>query len=203
MNELEKPPASTPSVVLRGQLVSIDSDVGQMFIVDLCRGEEGILSAEDIKLKWELSDEQAAGVAGNELIVKAVRAESERRMFSGTAPQEAAAFHFAKTPHRLGHMLNDKLEASRVKIDAAKELRAIAGKEGDRSATPGERYTITINLGTKEIPRHPSWWKCRRNRLRRGSKANGNKVLHRNKSRIVLCEQEELEKEMAQGVVRP
>lgn len=145
-NELEKPD------MLRGQLVQVDDAVGSAFVTDACRQEEAIMTADDLKNKWEISDDMVAALARNDALTKAIRAELERRIYNGAAASDAAKFHFARAPHRLGHMLDDKLEASARKIDAAKELRAIARDGGAAEAASRDRFTIIIHTGPPEEP---------------------------------------------------
>lgn len=134
-------------VVLRGEAAEIDSDIGRAFVTDLCRHEEEIeiASAEALQLKWQC-DEQA--IATNEPLIQAVALELERRVYSGAAARDRAAVEFSRAPARLGHMLHDKLEASRVKIDAAKELRAIASSGGAAEGAGRDHFTITIITGS-------------------------------------------------------
>ena len=47
-------PVKVGSVRLRGVSVSLDTDVGQAFVVDCCRHTEGLLSDSEIKSKWAL-----------------------------------------------------------------------------------------------------------------------------------------------------
>jgi hypothetical protein len=138
------------SVILHGVAVALDADVGHAFIVDCCRHTEGLLGDEDIKVKWALSDEHWIGLANNAPLLRAVRAERDRRIATGEAAREAAQQHFAKAPNVLGDILADDMVSPRHRIEAAKELRQAAGNGVD--AVPGihEKFVIRINLGADE-----------------------------------------------------
>jgi hypothetical protein len=156
--------AETGSVRLRGLMVALDTVVGAAFIADCARHTEGLLSDDEIKDKWTLSDEDWAGLAANTPLLKAVQAERQRRIHSGDAPREAAQWHFAKAPTVLGTILTDELVSPRHRIEAAKELRQVAGNGPEAASGPKEPFVITINLGGDEklvfekelAPRSPS-----------------------------------------------
>jgi hypothetical protein len=129
--------------------------VGCLFVIDLCRNDEGIMTDDALKQKWQLSNETVAEIPNSVDLMKAFTAEKERRMLEGVTVREQAAFQLVKAPGAaaaLGHMLHDKLEASARKIDASKELRAMAASGGDRSAAAGEKWVITINVGGGRPP---------------------------------------------------
>jgi hypothetical protein len=152
------------SVVLRGVTVTLDTDVGQAFVIDCARNTEGLLSDGDVKSKYGLSGEDWKRLAGNKPLLQAVRAERERRIANGDAAREAAQRHFAKAPTILGDILTDNLVSPRHRIEAAKELRQVAGNGPDTASGAGEKFVITINLGADEklvyekevAPRQPS-----------------------------------------------
>lgn len=147
---------------LRGVTVALDTDVGQAFIVDCARNIEGLLSDVEIKTKYELSDEDWERLASNAPLLRAVRAHREHRIFNGEAPREAAQQHFTKAPAILNDILTDEQVSPRHRIEAARELRQVAGGGPERAPTPGEKFTIVIDLGgddkiIKEFtPRGPS-----------------------------------------------
>jgi hypothetical protein len=69
-------------------------------------------------------------------------------MFNGTALREAAAFHVAAAPAKLGHILQDKLETTRNKIEAYKALEKTAAGNGSAAEAAGrDHFTITIITG--------------------------------------------------------
>jgi hypothetical protein len=142
--------AKVGSVRLRGVSVSLDTDVGQTFVADCVRHTESLLSDGDIKSKWTLTDEEWQRLADNAPLLQAVRAERERRIISGDAAREGAQRYFAKAPTVLGNILTDEQVSPRHRIEAARELRQVAGNGPDTVPGAGEKFVITINLGADE-----------------------------------------------------
>ena len=150
-NELEKLDAG---IVLRGDLVPYGSDVYELFVDDGCREAEEILSTDDFKYKYGLSDAAYEQLGSDERLVRDIKLRMERRVWNGLAAKECAAFHFAKAPHKLGKMIQDPLEASARKIEATKELRSIAtsGSAAENAGRSGERFLVTIITGSDRPP---------------------------------------------------
>jgi hypothetical protein len=152
------------SVVLRGVKVALDTEVGRTFVIDCARNTERLIPDPEIKTKYGLSDRDWERLAGNKPLLQAIRAERERRIANGDAAREAAQRHFAKAPTILGDILTDNLVSPRHRIEAAKELRQVAGNGPDTASGAGEKFVITINLGADEklvyekevAPRQPS-----------------------------------------------
>jgi hypothetical protein len=85
-------------------------------------------------------------LARNEQLLRAVRAELDRRITNGEAAREAAQRHFAKAPSILNDIMQNNTISPRHRIEAAKELRQAAG--GDReNMGAGEKFIIMIDLG--------------------------------------------------------
>ena len=146
----DRGPIKVGSVVLRGVKVALDTDVGQTFVADCVRHTERLLSDGDIKSKWTLTDEDWQRLADNAPLLQAVRAERERRIISGDAAREGAQRYFAKAPTVLGDILTDEQVSPRHRIEAARELRQVAGNGPDTVPGTGEKFVITINLGGDE-----------------------------------------------------
>jgi hypothetical protein len=138
-------PAGT--VRLRGVTVPLDSDVGQAFVIDCARNTEGLVPEPEIKNKYGLTDEDWNRLADKTPLLHAVRAERDRRISKGDAAREAGQRHFAKAPAILGHILTNDLVSPRHRIEAAKELRQVAGNGPGTGPEAGEKFIIHINLG--------------------------------------------------------
>jgi hypothetical protein len=138
------------TVTLRGVTVTLDTDVGQAFVIDCARNTEGLIPDAEIRRKYGLSDQDWERLAGNTPVLHAVRAERERRIANGDAAREGAQRHFAKAPTILGDILTDNLVSPRHRIEAAKELREVAGNGPDAKPGTGDKFIITINLGGDE-----------------------------------------------------
>jgi hypothetical protein len=135
------------TVVLRAMTVALDSETGKSFISDCARNTEGLLPDLEIRTRYGLSNEDWEGLAGNTQLLCALRTERERRVVSGEAAREAAQRHYAKAPDVLGGILADEHVSPRHRIEAAKELRQVAGNELDNSSGATEKFVININLG--------------------------------------------------------
>jgi hypothetical protein len=134
------------TVVLRDIPVPLASDVGRAFISDAARNSEGLLNDGQITDKYGLTIKAWRQlVKTHKALIQAVRAEREMRVRSGLAAQESAAELFAKAPQVLGTILNDTSASPRHRIEAARELRATAAPNSDRTAP--DRFVISINLG--------------------------------------------------------
>jgi hypothetical protein len=142
-----EPNDSVRTVALRGVTVDLETDVGQAFILDCARNVEGQMPDEQIKRKYELSDANWQALATNTPLLRAVRAECQRRILSGEAAREAAQRHLVKAPGVLNGILNNEQISARHRIEAARELRQAASTGPEVSPGPKEKFVITINLG--------------------------------------------------------
>jgi hypothetical protein len=138
--------AATGTVVLRGRPVSLDTDVGVDFTKHCARNVEGLLPESELRAKYQLSDEDWAGLAKNEQLLRAVRSEVDRRIANGECAREAALQHHAKAPSILNEILQNETISPRHRIEAARELRHLAGGARENSGT-GEKFVIMIDLG--------------------------------------------------------
>jgi hypothetical protein len=141
--------AGCAAVTLCGAAVALDTATGEAFVADCARNTEGLLSDSEIKTKYGLSNQDWEQLAGNTPLLDAVRTARERRITNGDAAREAAQRHFANAPTVLGDILTDKLVSPRHRIEAAKELRQMAGNPATASG-PTEQFVIKINLGGDE-----------------------------------------------------
>jgi hypothetical protein len=139
-------PMPAGSVTLRGVAMDLASDVGVAFVADCCRHTEALLSDNDVKEKWNLSDKDWVALTTNGPLLAAVRNERFRRIQTGEAVREAAQRHLAKAPSVLGSILANEEISPRHRIEAARELRQTVGGEPE-NATPNEKFIIRINLG--------------------------------------------------------
>ena len=128
--------AAHGNVRLRGLTVALDTDVGQAFIADCARNTEGLISDLEIRTKYELTDKNWERLANNAPLLRAVRAQREHRIFNGEAPREAAQLHFTKAPDILNDILTDEQVSPRHRIEAARELRQVAGNGAERARRP-------------------------------------------------------------------
>ena len=134
------------SVVLRGIEIDLDSDIGCGFIVDCSRFCEGLLAEDQIKMKYKLTDTDWARLAENEPLVQAVQREKERRIANGAATREKAQHLFLATPDVLNGIIQDANLSPRHRVDACRELRAVALSGSESTPAAGDRFVIRIDL---------------------------------------------------------
>src|SRR5262249_16159586 len=108
------------TIVLRGVMVTLTSDVGGAFVSDASRNRERLLSDQRLTEKYGLTMSGWAGIAKSSAFRLAVDAEHERRIRNGDAAKEAAAKLFAEAPEVLGDILRDKQANARHRIEAAR-----------------------------------------------------------------------------------
>jgi hypothetical protein len=138
--------ADVGRVRVRGVSVNLDSEPAKTFVTECARNIEGLRSEREIKEAWGLDEGEWTALAYNAPVLKAIKAERERRIRSGEAAREAAQQHFAKAPSILNDIMQNDTIAPRHRIEAAKELRQVAGADRDGAAT-GEKFVIVIDLG--------------------------------------------------------
>jgi len=135
------------SVILRGVKIDLNTDIGAGFTLDCCRHVEELVSPEQLKAKYQLTEEAWRQLADNEPLQQAVARLRESRIRSGETARERAQFLFLGAPTVLGNILNDSTASPRHRIEAARELRQTAAI-GSEAATPAasERFIIRIDL---------------------------------------------------------
>jgi hypothetical protein len=144
------PEVESSSVVLRGQPVSVASDIGRSFVGDCARYIEGLISEPDIKIKWGLTTQQWQAFERDTPLLKAVQRERGRRVMSGAAAAEAARQQFVKAPSVLGSILLNDEVSPRHRIEAARELRAITTTDSTHDQSSEDKFVVVINLGAGE-----------------------------------------------------
>jgi hypothetical protein len=144
------PSIAVPSVLLRGVQVPLNNEIGEAFVTDCVRNIEGLITDIDVKAKWGLTDEMWVALSENSALLEAVRSERESRIMTGAAAAEAAHRHYAKAPVILGGILTNEDISPRHRIEAARELRAVAATSQRDRLTQPDKIIITINLGADE-----------------------------------------------------
>jgi hypothetical protein len=138
--------SSDGSVVLRGIKIDLDTDIGHGFVIDCTRHVEDLVSAEQLKAKYQLSEEAWRRLADNEPLQQAVERAKERRIRNGEAAREKAQHLFLTAPGVLSTILNDSTASPRHRIEAARELRQTAAIGSEDAAPTTERFSIRIDL---------------------------------------------------------
>jgi hypothetical protein len=138
------------SVTLRGVTIDINSDIGTGFVLDAVRHIEDLMSAEQLRAKYQLDEEVWRSLATNEPLQYAIERAKERRIRSGDAAREKAQHLFTAAPGILSNIMKNDNAPARNRVDAIRELRQCAGV--GETTTPGtsDRVSIVINLGADE-----------------------------------------------------
>jgi hypothetical protein len=128
---------------------ALDTEEGRALVRDLCRYQEKILTEKQVKRTWKFDEAtwNALGGADGDEVVRAVEAETIRRVRDGSAKREKSQLLVTKAPDVLGGIMMDDSANPRHRIDSAKELNAFASN-GPAEAAAQDRFIITINLGT-------------------------------------------------------
>jgi hypothetical protein len=122
------------NVILCGSGVSLNSDIGRLFITDLARHTEGSFTEMELQQKWGLNSVAWEGLADNAAVIHAARAERKRRSLSGEAGAELARHYYVRAPGVLNAIMLDEQMPARHRIEAAKELRQGAGDTANARA---------------------------------------------------------------------
>ena len=135
------------NIVLGGVSVELSSDIGRQFVVDCTRAGEGLISDRELAEIYEISPADWQNIAKDAALGRAIRAERDRRVRTGTAAREAASKHFVRAPNVLATIMDNEQSNPRHKIEAIRELRQTAIPESPNSPSQSDRFIIQINLG--------------------------------------------------------
>jgi hypothetical protein len=113
---------------------------------DLARFCEGIVTERNVRKKHKLAESDWERLGSDEVFIEAIKRCRESRVRSGACARERAQKLFTTTPEVLGNILNDDDASARHRIEAAREIRAVAAT-GPEAQSPTEMFQITINIG--------------------------------------------------------
>jgi len=134
------------NIILGGVPVELASDIGRQFVVDCTRAGEGLISDRELAEIYEISPADWQSIAKDAALGRAIRAERDRRVRTGTAAREAASKHFVKAPSVLDRIMSDDQANARHRIEAIRELRQTAIPESPNSPSQSDRFIIHIDL---------------------------------------------------------
>jgi hypothetical protein len=86
------------TIILGGAPVELDSAIGYQFVVDCVRAAEGLITDKELVEIYEISPADWQNIIKDTALARAIRAERDRRVRSGTAAREAAAQIFVRAP---------------------------------------------------------------------------------------------------------
>jgi hypothetical protein len=116
-------------------------------IQDLARYCEGIVTERNVRKKHRLAESDWERLGSDEAFIEVIKRCREARVRNGACARERAQKIFTTTPEVLGHILNDDDASARHRIEAAREIRAVAATGPDAAQSSSEIFQITINLG--------------------------------------------------------
>jgi hypothetical protein len=137
------------AIVLNGTQTALDSPEWRAFVADCVRAGEGLISDNELRKKYEIAANAWKDITKNKSLIQAVRAESERRIRTGLAAQEAAAKHYAGAPKVLNELMVDPKTHPKFRIESARELRTVAIGNDNGGPPSADKFVININLGNK------------------------------------------------------
>jgi hypothetical protein len=129
------------------KLTALVEDQG--FISDMCRFSENILSEAAVRKKYRLTESDWEKLNDDDL-VRAIEAESARRVRDGSVKRERAQLLVTRAPDVLGKIMDDDSQSARHRIDSCKVLNDFAAN-GPEAATAGTRFLIQINMGADTL----------------------------------------------------
>jgi hypothetical protein len=115
------------------------------FLSDCCRYSENLLSQEDVRKKWALTDEDWERAGSDNELVRAIEETKVQRVRSGAAKREKAQQHVVRGVDVLSKIMDDPNANPRHRVDSVKALDALADP-GPQPALPAEKFIITIDL---------------------------------------------------------
>jgi hypothetical protein len=139
------------TVVLGGVEIELTSDAGRAFVVDCVRCAESLLTDKELVQIYEISPADWQNIANDAALGRAIRAERDRRVRNGTAAREMASKHFVKAPTILDRIMTDEGANMRHRVDAIKEMRAIASPEKQNNQPDSGRFIIKIVMGNESV----------------------------------------------------
>jgi hypothetical protein len=126
----------------------------QDFISDMCRFQEGIVTEKAIRKKYRF-DEAAWEKLNDDELVRAIEAESVRRIRDGSAKREKSQKLVVAAPDVLSGILLDNTANARHRIDSCKVLNDFCNGPGDTTLA-SDRFIINIVLNSDNSGGEPA-----------------------------------------------
>jgi hypothetical protein len=139
------------TVLVAGEELALNSEPGRALIEDVARYTEGLLDEDGLGGAWGMRPGELSALKNNQDVFEAVRAIKHRREQDGSAAREAGRRAFLKAPRVLEQILDDPYSPTRAKIEASRELRAVAGFSPDQPSDASRTFQVVINLGGGDV----------------------------------------------------
>jgi hypothetical protein len=133
----------------RGMANATSNLISDDFVLWMARFAEGAATEQSIRKRFRLDDTTWERLGADDALVERIDEIRRQRIADGTAARERAQQLFAGAPNVLGEILHGQAPP-RVKVETAKELRAIAAN-GPGEAAPAARFEIIIDLGADVV----------------------------------------------------
>jgi DNA-binding CsgD family transcriptional regulator len=138
---------SDDTVILGGVEVELTSSTGQQFVTDCVRSAEGLTSDRELVELYAITPADWGNITKNTALIRAIQIERAARVRSGAAAKEMASKHFVRAPGVLDQIMNNEQMNARHRVEAIREMRAIAAPEKQNSQPDNGRFIIQINIG--------------------------------------------------------
>jgi hypothetical protein len=115
------------------------------FVSDMCRFAEGIVSEKALRKKYRMAESAWEALALDDELVRAIEAESVRRIRDGSSKREKSQQLITKAPDILDSIASDVSASPRHRVDAIKTLDGMAAV-GPAGVPAADRFQITIVL---------------------------------------------------------
>src|SRR5262249_52116893 len=116
----------------------------------MCRYSEGLLSEQQIRKRYRLSDATWEALGADDRLIEQIEAQKLKRERLGLTARERAQRAFSSAPVVLSGILNDPSAPARSRIESAKELRVVAANGPEAAPATDEKFHITIVLSADE-----------------------------------------------------
>jgi hypothetical protein len=117
------------------------------FIQDMARYRESILDEKSIRKKYRVDAEVWEKLGDDDALIRAIEAESIRRVRDGSCKREKAQKLVVKGPDILDSIASDVSASPRHRVDAIKTLDSMSSN-GPESAPASDRFIISIVLNS-------------------------------------------------------
>jgi hypothetical protein len=122
------------------------------FVADMARFSESLLTEKAIRKKYRMFDNTVwEKLADDDDLVRAIEAESVRRIRDGSSKREKAQALIVKGPAILDSIMSDPTANARHRIDSAKTLNDFASNGPGETTPASDRFLIQINLGSDTL----------------------------------------------------
>jgi hypothetical protein len=133
-------------IVLRGDRLVLDTDIGRRFVSDLAEFADGTISETMVRKRWRLDDDTWELLGQDDELVEAIEDAKLARIRSGETKRQRAQQLVVKAPAILDSIASDDRASPRHRVDAIKVLDGLAAGPASATAAEAARFIIKIDL---------------------------------------------------------